>query len=228
MKIDTILKKVERCEKIRGYPSKIRRLEIKIVKNLIKLLKNTHQLNRTDIIKLLDKSYGKYGFVNNTLLKILINDSSWVVRACVAESLGRKKYKKAVPQLIKALKDKHRVVRGYAAQALADIGVVKAKKYIKRQLQKEQSSYSKVDMYNALYRLGEKDMLLKLIQIIKNKQSIIRRNAAVLLIDNANKNNSKLIIKTFREALKNEYKLYLRKMLKKYIKELTKTFGKEV
>ncbi|MDH5682770.1 MAG: HEAT repeat domain-containing protein [Spirochaetota bacterium] len=63
------------------------------------------------------------------------------IRAQAAQSLGRMKSKKAIPSLIKALKDDTWSVRLYVAQALGEIGATKAIRPLKDQLKAENEEH---------------------------------------------------------------------------------------
>ncbi len=205
---------------VAGYPSKKRSVEIAVAKDLVKILRDKRPLNRVDVAELLGQSYGKYGYVAAALSKVLLTDTSWLVRVCAAESIGLKKYYQSAPALRKALNDKHQVVRGYSAEAMARVGSALASKYIVRRLQVEHSSYAKLKMYAALYDLGEKKVFPDIIKMLKNTQKAVRTNTAAILMDRVDKRNAELISSCLVEALRRESEPYIRRIFRGYLKEL--------
>jgi len=227
MRIDTIslLGKIEKCEKLPAYPSQKHNVELKIAQILVKLLEDRKRLNRVDVAELLGKSFWKYGFVADALSKTLRCDRSWLVRVCAAESLGIKKYTKGIPDLIQALHDTNRVVRGYSAEALAKMGDFRIITFINERLKRERSSYVKLKLFAALYALGDIKMLLKVVKMLSSRQVYVRNNAVNILLDVACKTNSNIILPYFIKALKNESKPHIAKSLRYGIRRLRASGG---
>ena len=58
----------------------------------------------------------------DTLTEVILSDSRWTERRHAVEALGKIRHPRAVPTVMKALKDKHVNVRVSAARALGQIG----------------------------------------------------------------------------------------------------------
>lgn len=89
------------------------------------------------------------------LIKILDTDPSYKVRMQVAIHLGKLRAKKAVPALLKALRDPNEIVQGIAAAALGQIGDRRAVNGLKALIARTSNGFVKKQARSALGRLGE-------------------------------------------------------------------------
>jgi HEAT repeat protein len=140
--------------------------------------------NKNPAVRILAaEALGSYGAVTSVapLISALQRDRNPMVRLLAAESLGLIGDKRAVPFLIRALRDDSALVRGWAADSLAQIGSSRSAHEIERALQSERSANARVFYHAALYRLGDTGYLDHLIADLGSRSYRVRSAAAVAL-----------------------------------------------
>jgi HEAT repeat protein len=107
-----------------------------------------------------------------------LQDRSELVRVQAAESLGLISDRAALRGLWIALKDRSGLVRGYVASAIGDLGTNKDVVRLRRALARERSPRAKVGYYAALHKLGEREAIPKLIELMRSSDYRVRCAAA--------------------------------------------------
>ncbi len=118
----------------------------------------------------------------NGLIKALAYKVDWHVRADACWVLGELRDKRAVEELIAALKDEKESVRCRAAGALGKIGDARAEGPLTLAL-KDVDKVTVIWSLFALYKLGDKSTIDELIAALKDEDETIRVAAALTLAD---------------------------------------------
>ena len=139
------------------------------------------------------------------LIKML-EDPNVLVRVAAAESLGTIGDPKALPALWWAINDRSPLVRSYVAGATGAFGRAKDIPKLEQRLKKERSDTVKVGIYQALYELGRKDMLLPLISLLMESNDYRVRIATSKILAEVvlDKSNAPTVLDALRRALKRE------------------------
>lgn len=103
-----------------------------------------------------------------------LQDRSELVRVQSAESLGLIGDRTALRPLWMALKDRSGLVRGYVASAIGDLGTNKDVVRLRRVLARERSPRTKVGYYAALHKLGEREAISQLIELMRSADYRVR------------------------------------------------------
>ena len=138
------------------------------------------------------------------LVELLATSRDSLVRTSVAETLGEIGGRRAFSALVEALNDRSWMVRGYAAQALAEIGGQRAVPALIRRRDVEKSSWVKLLIYAALYRLGEANYLPTILGMFRSRPYHVRCAIANILAEIADEKNRDLILPILRTALRKE------------------------
>lgn len=135
-----------------------------------------------------------------------LQDPDELVRVETAESLGAIGDKKTLPALWKALDDSSALVRSYVAGAIGELGGRKNIARLENRLQKEKSDTARVGYYQALYKLGKRDVLDQLLRLLsESKDYRVRCAAANILGDIVeDKNSARSIYTVLNKALRLE------------------------
>jgi HEAT repeat protein len=107
-----------------------------------------------------------------------LQDRSELVRVQAAESLGLIGDRTALRALWMALRDRSGLVRSYVASAIGDLGKKKDAGRLRRALARERSSRAKVGYYAALHKLGEREAIPRLIELLRSADYRVRCAAA--------------------------------------------------
>lgn len=139
------------------------------------------------------------------LIKML-EDPNVLVRVAAAESLGAIGDRKALPALWRAISDRSPLVRSYIAGAIGSFGRASDIPKLEQLLKKERSATVKVGVYQALYELGRKDVLLPLISLLMDSNDYRVRIATSKILAEVvlDKSNAPTILDALRSALKQE------------------------
>lgn len=179
---------------------------------------------RSDVADILGNSASLEA--ENILIRLL-QDKGGLVRACSCESLYYSNSLEVLNLLIDIIKkDKTGLVRGYAATSIANILITTNKekeKYIKffeLLIKKEKVKWVTINIYKALYALGESEYLFKLLDEIKNKYYIKRSLAVNLLLDVVTVDNRDLIASSLEEALKTEKNNVVKSIIRRALKDI--------
>lgn len=148
----------------------------------------------------------------NILIK-LTNDKDELVRAEACDSLKESKSKCTYDLLAnKARFDNDEIVRGYSINSLGEISLRLGLEkdtidFLKTYLLKEESVFIKINIFNALYILGNKEYLKEMIEILDTQ--IYQNRCAIIncLKEIVDKDNFKIIYEALciRESKENSY-----------------------
>ena len=131
---------------------------------LVRLLSDSDDYIRAEAADAL----GMVGYVPaaSQVVDRLHNDKNAVVRAASAETLGDLGALDAIPDLVRALADNDRAVRGYAANSLGLLGTREIVRVLETHAAVEPSPATRGELLGALYRLGADGALASLIQLL--------------------------------------------------------------
>lgn len=160
------------------------------------------------------------------LLLSILNDSDYLVRASVCDSLSFSKSPETLQRLMCFAKDKRCLVRGYAVLSIADIqlnlqtDLSLTIEYLKTLEQNEKSQWVKTAVYRSIFILGDLSYGEKLVGMINNryyKNRLFALNLIQQLFENNQSNNLPNIVNVInnRLAVEKAYsvKLKLRELL---------------
>lgn len=116
-------------------------------------------------------------------LLAMLSDKDELVRVTAAEVLGNLGDIKARPALWKHANDSSPLVRSYIARAIGQVGTMADTPNLRNWLRKERSQYAKIGIYESLYRLGNPEYLLHLLNLLHSKDYRIRCAVAHVLSD---------------------------------------------
>lgn len=153
------------------------------------------------------------------LIKYLFDRDS-LVRACACDAIGGTDGRDVLPILeLHVRKDKNVLVRGYAASSIARVvinsGGTKERYivYLTECVKFERLAWVRLNLYYALFILGENRFLLPIIKALFNKYYKIRGLAVSCLRDLINAQNKKFIHAFLRLALRDEETVIVRSMI---------------
>ena len=151
----------------------------------------------------------------------LLQDKNAIVRIESIDSLGAMRAKRAEEALINTfLNDRIALVRGYAAESLAEIGCSKAKEIIQKQLLTERQGQAKLGMYSALYMMGDRKCIKKVFEFLKSRYYHLRCAAVNTLLFIVEDEDMDDTIKVLSEALQKEKTIAVKSTIDKFFKEL--------
>ncbi|WP_044641973.1 HEAT repeat domain-containing protein [Risungbinella massiliensis] len=130
-----------------------------------------------------------------------IQDPDEMVRVAICELLGRGESQAGIGALRMLLQDEEWLVRGYAAQALGDIGNQEQKTFLQQCLQSEESDWVQVNLYEALCQLGERQYYTSLLDLLDSPSYHTRIICTSALVELVEKQDVELILKRFRQRL---------------------------
>jgi HEAT repeat protein len=132
---------------------------------LLTALSDTEWLVRAEAVDALGAL--AYTPAREAIQGILHHDPEWVVRASAAEALGNLGVVEAVAALERALvQDPEDIVRGYAALALGWVGTPQMVPELRNHLAAEQVRRVRENLAAATYRLGARDDLAVLLDLL--------------------------------------------------------------
>ncbi|URZ15670.1 HEAT repeat domain-containing protein [Clostridium felsineum] len=147
---------------------------------------------------------------DNILIKLL-KDKEELVRVNACDSLCTSFSKDVIYHLKdKLLKDKSNLVKGYAILSLVDIftrqdsNLGEHIEFFKQVLKKQETQWVRINIYKALYMLGDKVYLDMLVQELGNRYYRNRCAVVNILSEIASKGNYRIIEKALAERLKIE------------------------
>jgi HEAT repeat protein len=170
---------------------------------------------------------GNYSKKEIKTLKELSNDMDEIVRVNACESLSNN-ISIDVLNLLKekACKDNSSLVRGYSAISIANIArrkndaKIELIKLLKSRLNKEKIIWVKINIYCALYLLGEEKYLYLIIKELNNRLYRNRCAAVNLLAYIISNENKRIIIKSLDERLNIETTIAVRSSINNVLKEI--------
>ncbi|GIV17877.1 MAG: hypothetical protein KatS3mg022_3312 [Armatimonadota bacterium] len=178
-----------------------------IVSSLLKQLASEDAVDRCDAVEAL----GQYPrpSVLRALHHVLLFDPSDLVRCTAAEQIGYAGNPSSLPFLLAALADTSWLVRGWAASAIGDIGMAQYRTLnIKRILEEvlcyENHAFVLLNVTYALYQLGEKQYLPRIIAFLSHRSYRVRCAAANILSEIIEDDNKWVIYTALRDALAKE------------------------
>jgi FOG: HEAT repeat len=169
------------------------------------------------------------GIEAENILIRLLKDEDGLVRSGACDSLRHSNSSEVLSLLIDIIKkDKTDLVRGYAASSIASIlvNMNKVEKeyvdFFENLLKKETVTWVKLNIYSALYLLGESSYLYKLIEMLNHKH-FRKRGAVVNMLSDIVSNENKEIIKSsLIELLKKEETINVRSSIENALKDIEK------
>ncbi len=149
---------------------------------------------------------GRIGFKQDIRrLRHALSDKSWVMRATVADSLGRIGGTSVHPQLKTAmLNDPHSVVRRDAAFALSYAGRGDVVPDLERALTAEKGEQAQADMSAALYALGRAEYLTPLLAHLHSEASSVRYATINSLREITRPDDKEQVVQAIRDMLARE------------------------
>jgi HEAT repeat protein len=111
-------------------------------------------------------------------LRGLLKDRSALVRIQALDSLGLVRDKSALPNIIRLLSDQDNLVRAHAASAVGILGGRSYLNQLRRGLSLERDESARIGFYEALFSLGEREMLGYLLMLLKSSDYRVRCAAA--------------------------------------------------
>ena len=157
-----------------------------------------------------------------------LQDSAELVRIEAAESLGAIGDKSTLPELWSGLEDKSPLVRSYMAGAIGELGSTKDIPELEERLRKEKSDTSKVGYYQALYKLGKRDVVDQMLHMLSDSKNYrVRCAVSKILVDTVDNKNSALIIqRALQKALRLEPTNAAKSSIRSSIRNITQRFVK--
>lgn len=167
------------------------------------------------------------GIEAENTLKRLIKDEDGLVRAGACNSLRHSNSSEVFNFLIDIIKkDKTDLVRGYAASSIASIlvNMNKVEKeyvdFFENLLKKEKVTWVKLNIYGALYLLGESSYLFKLIGMLNHKHFRKRAAAVNILSEVVSDENKDIIKSSLIEMLKTENTILVKSCIEEALKDI--------
>ncbi len=133
---------------------------------LVHLLADPDALVRSDAVDALGLL--RYTAAIDPLIGMLHDDEDPVVRASVAEILGDFGEARALAALLQALNDPDESVRAFAACSIGLLGTPELLPKLQAQLKSEDNLKVRAELLTAGYRLGEKEHLQQLLDLLNN------------------------------------------------------------
>lgn len=155
-----------------------------------------------------------------------LQDSNELVRIETAESIGAIGDKQALTALWKSLDDKSPLVRSYVAGAIGELGNKKDMVKLADRLRKEKSDTSKVGYYQALYKLGKRDVLDELLHMLSHSKDYrVRCAVSKILSDIVQDKKGALFIQTaLQKALRLEPTKAAKSSIRSSIRNIAERF----
>jgi HEAT repeat protein len=177
------------------------------IRSLMEQLASDHPSERCEAIEAFAQR--RHPRAVRILHKALLFDPSDLVRCTAAEQLGHLGNRSSLPYLIAALADTSWLVRGWAAAAIGDIATVEYRTLNIRHIMQdairfETHPFAALNMSYALYRLGEREQLPRLIDYLSHRSYRIRCAAAHTLAEIVSGDNRQAIREALEKALVKE------------------------
>ncbi len=132
---------------------------------LLKAINDPDELVRSEIVEALGLL--AYQPAIASLQSLLHNDPSWIVRASAAEALGNFEDQTLLPDLEQALSDEEAPVAAYAASSIGLIAQPDYLPTLETFIARETVPTVKKNLIEASYRLGGKDSLQQLLDLLQ-------------------------------------------------------------
>jgi HEAT repeat protein len=104
------------------------------------------------------------------LRNLVANDPEWVVRIDAMESLASIEDSGAIEQIATRLDDENGVVRSYCAGILVEMSGRAYKSDLRKLLQRENDPRAKVGILAALFSLGDRSLLPRLLELLHSEE----------------------------------------------------------
>jgi HEAT repeat protein len=155
---------------------------------LVKLLKDPDAIVRSEAVDAL----GILRFVPaiEPIKHLLLNDPAALVRASAAESLGDLGDARFLPELELALGDADEAVRAYAANSIGLLGTSQLLPKLQRHVVSEHSLSVTAELHGARYRLGAREDLDALLELLNTADEKLAPNVVNILEDLTRRNLS--------------------------------------
>ena len=121
------------------------------------------------------------------LIRMLHDDEDPLVRASVAEVLGEFGEARALAAMFQALHDPDESVRAFAAISIGLLGTSELLPVLQAQLESEDTLRIKAELLTAGYRLGEKEHLQQLLDLLNNADESLATTILNMLEDLASR-----------------------------------------
>lgn len=162
--------------------------------------------------------------LSESVLTCLLDDEEEIVRANACDSLCWSSSMNTLEKMLVMLKNDKYLVRGYALSSIADIilnnnyfdYVTKVKNILKY----EKSKFVLLYYYSFLYRLGDREYLLKIAESLNAVKYTDRCNAANLLYYTAEDKDFSVVINLMKNRLLVEKTLAVKSTFQSIIKDL--------
>lgn len=168
-------------------------------------------------------------FFQQNLVRLL-DDEDELVRADACDSLSFSNSEKVLNLLMEVLEsEKVDLVRGYAVSSIAHILANMKntdKKYLNYFLDKlssEQEIFVQLNIYMALYLLGEKEFLYKLLEELDNTNFKVRSLVVNLLKEVVCHNNKNIIKAHLKDLLEREETVLVKSYIENTVKYIDET-----
>lgn len=150
-----------------------------------------------------------------------LRDKDELVRIETAEALGIIGDRHALPVLWNALNDRSPLVRRYSAIAIGNLGVKADAARLSMKYRQDRSSISRVGYLQALYVLGKRDALQRLLYLLEHRDYRIRCAAAhALECCSANSADAATAIESLRSRLKCESTIAARSSIRSSLRTI--------
>lgn len=126
---------------------------------------------------------GWLGKGNRRSIRLLLRDSSFLVRIEALETLSVLRDHAALPGIAKLLRDKNGLVRAYAARSIAALHGSAHVKAIENGVQQEKQESARVGFLEALIILGRKNRFDEFLHLLSSKDYRVRCSVANALMD---------------------------------------------
>lgn len=149
-------------------------------------------------------------------------DRTELVRIAAVEAIGRARVASARPVLWAALSDRSPLVRRFAAIAIGQFASPRDTEKLIRRMRTERSSTAKTGYYEALYRLGRREYLEKMLELVNHRDYRIRCAVANSVADLAlSSAGRRAVLPVFRKALRTETTAAARSSLRSAIRAVS-------
>lgn len=152
----------------------------------------------------------------------LLQDTDELVRIAATEALEAIGDRQALSALRKAIHDPSPLVRSYIAEAIGKLGSARDIGKLVKELKKETSETAKVGFYQALYLLGQHNVLQDLLMLLQSSDYRVRcATANTLSVIYADESDASLVLRALRKALRQEPTVAARSSIRSTLRTLS-------
>lgn len=153
---------------------------------LMNLLNDSEVIVRSEVVDALGVL--RFAPAVEPIRRMLLNDSDPLVRASAAETLGDLDDARALPELALALGDTDEAVRAYAANSIGLLGAPQLLPQLQSYILLEHSPNVKAELHAARYRLGAREDLHALLNLLDTADEALAPNILNILEDITRRN----------------------------------------